>query len=43
MSMDDQLIDSWQKKLGGQFALPYMTCLQEFLASETEAGKKIYP
>lgn len=43
MSMDDQLIDSWQKKLGGQFALPYMTSLQEFLASERKAGKQIYP
>lgn len=43
MSMDDQLIDSWQKKLGEQFALPYMTSLQEFLASEREAGKQIYP
>ncbi|WP_369819944.1 uracil-DNA glycosylase [Oleiphilus sp. HI0079] len=41
--MDDQLIDSWQKKLGGQFTLPYMTSLQEFLASEREAGKQIYP
>ncbi|WP_369821239.1 uracil-DNA glycosylase [Oleiphilus sp. HI0080] len=41
--MDDQLIDSWQKKLGGQFALPYMTSLQEFLASERKAGKQIYP
>jgi uracil-DNA glycosylase len=43
MSMNDQLIDSWKQKLGGQFTLPYMTSLQVFLASEKEAGKQIFP
>lgn len=43
MSMNDQLIDSWQKKLGEQFALPYMRSLNAFLASEKAGGKQIFP
>ena len=38
-----ELDPSWLAHLGGEFDLPYMQALKEFLAQEKKAGKTIYP
>lgn len=34
---------SWQQVLGGELKQPYMQTLREFLRTEKQAGKEIYP
>ncbi|MBU3069904.1 uracil-DNA glycosylase [Aestuariicella sp. G3-2] len=41
--MNIQLEPSWLGVLGGEFQLPYMQTLKQFLVQEKEAGKVIYP
>ena len=38
-----KLDPEWMSHVGGQFDLPYMTRLREFLQQEKSAGKIIYP
>jgi uracil-DNA glycosylase len=38
-----KLHDSWLKPLQPEFNAPYMAALKQFLASEREAGKRIFP
>ncbi len=38
-----KLDPEWMSHVGGQFDLPYMTRLREFLQQEKSAGKVIYP
>lgn len=38
-----QLEPSWLGVLGGEFQLPYMQTLKQFLVQEKQAGKVIYP
>lgn len=38
-----KLSDSWLQHLNDQFELPYMAELKQFLTSEKQAGKTIYP
>lgn len=41
--MNIQLEPSWQGVLAGEFQLPYMQTLKQFLVQEKQAGKVIYP
>ena len=38
-----KLEESWKEALAPQFADPYMAALRQFLATEKEAGKRIFP
>lgn len=38
-----KLEESWKQALAPQFADPYMAALRQFLATEKEAGKRIFP
>jgi len=38
-----QLIDSWKKRLAGEFEKEYMLQLREFLVAEKNSGKVIFP
>lgn len=43
MAREIQLHESWLKVIGGEFDLPYMRELKQFLQVEKQAGKSIYP
>lgn len=40
---DVKLHSSWLERLRGEFASPYMATLREFLVTEKQAGKRIFP
>ena len=40
---EDRLHPSWNDKLSGELASPYMRALSDFLRAEHQAGKDIYP